>query len=528
MHKLFPLAILAGLLAFVVVPAHAAPQLQVGGDGRTIAVGVKDGEQGAPASVDSPGSPSGETTHQRVIALPTSDGDVEGFKSRGCDVTHRLSIGTGLNCPQAVAKQLLDSGQASVDQLLRVHDLESDTYILADQVWSSYTGTGIRVAVLDTGVQADHAELASSIIASKNFVLGGGSDTAGHGTHVIGIITGDGVNEITNNFGFASPNRAKGAAPDGGILSGKVCGTSGCFQSDIISGIDWAIANGAKVINLSLGGGNYGSHCDGADPLVDRVNLAVDQGVVVTVSAGNGNAGVSSPACASKAIAVGAVYQRNIGGQSYQACTDPTSAPDQRTCFSNSGPALDLMAPGATVLSSYSCHAVGDCSSTWYAWMWGTSQAAPHVAAAAALVLQADPSLTPAAVKGILQDTARDAGAVGRDDAYGWGITDVKAALDAASPPSNDPPTVSITSPADGSIHASGALIVFGATATDTEDGDLTAGLMWSSSIEGGPVLLGGSFSFTLSDGVHTITAFVTDSGGKTGSDSITITVGSP
>ena len=140
MHKLFPLAILAGLLAFVVVPAHAAPQLQVGGDGRTIAVAVKDGEQGAPVSVDSPGPPSGETTHQRVIALPTSDGDVEGFKSRGCDVTHRLSIGTGLNCPQAVAKQLLDSGQASVDQLLRVHDLESDTYILADQVWSSYPG----------------------------------------------------------------------------------------------------------------------------------------------------------------------------------------------------------------------------------------------------------------------------------------------------------------------------------------------------------------------------------------------------
>jgi len=98
---------------------------------------------------------------------------------------------------------------------------------------------------------------------------------------------------------------------------------------------------------------------------------------------------------------------------------------------------------------------------------------------------------------------------------------------DTPPPPPNDPPTVSITSPADGSTFDSGASIDFSGTASDTEDGDLTAGLAWTSSIDG-PIGTGGSFSTTLSDGNHTITATVTDSGGATGSDSISITVGTP
>ncbi|KKL93152.1 hypothetical protein LCGC14_1877570, partial [marine sediment metagenome] len=256
----------------------------------------------------------------------------------------------------------------------------------------------------------------------------------GHGTHVTGIVTGNGVNEITNTSGYPSPNRAKGVSPGGGILSGKVCGQFGCSTAGIVAGIEWAVENDAQVINLSLGGGNFGAHCDG-DFLAQQVNAAVDAGVVVVASAGNDNDGVSSPACASKAIAVGAVYHADIGEQDYSpTCIDTTTVPDQRVCFSNKGAALDLMAPGAAVLSSYSCHvATLSCASTWYAWIWGTSQSAPHVAGAAALILDANSSLTPAEVKSILESTARDLGPTGRDDLHGWGVIDVDAAVAAAT-----------------------------------------------------------------------------------------------
>jgi len=125
-----------------------------------------------------------------------------------------------------------------------------------------------------------------------------------------------------------------------------------------------------------------------------------------------------------------------------------------------------------------------------------------------------------------LQETADDLGAAGRDPQYGFGLVD---AVEAATPPGppNDPPTVSITSPADGSIFGSGETISFEGTASDTEDGDLTATLVWTSSMDG-QIGTGGSFSATLSDATHTITASVTDSGGKIGSNSISITVGTP
>jgi hypothetical protein len=274
-------------------------------------------------------------------------------------------------------------------------------------------------------------EISDSIIAMEKFARGRGGpeDEDGHGTHVIGIITGAGINEITNDYGFASPNSAKGVADGAGILSGKVCGMMGCFESDISKGIEWAVSNGADIISMSLGGGNYGGHCD-SDSLAAKANWAVDQGVVVVASSGNDDAGVSSPACGSKVISVGSVYQRNIGRQEYDNCVDETTYPDLRTCFSNYGTALDLMAPGAAVLSSYSCYAAGDCTSYWYAWYWGTSQACPHVSGAAALLLEKDSTLTPAQVKDTLENTARDLGTSGYDVYYGWGLVDPYAAIE--------------------------------------------------------------------------------------------------
>ena len=148
--------------------------------------------------------------------------------------------------------------------------------------------------------------------------------------------------------------------------------------------------------------------------------------------------------------------------------------------------------------------------------------ASPHVAGTAALVIAAGI----ADVRTRLQTTADDLGDPGRDSRYGFGLVDADEAA-APSGPVNDPPSVSITSPADGSTFASGATISFAGTASDTEDGDLTASLAWTSSING-PIGAGGSFSTTLSDGNHTITASVTDTGTKTGSASVSITVSAP
>jgi hypothetical protein len=150
--------------------------------------------------------------------------------------------------------------------------------------------------------------------------------------------------------------------------------------------------------------------------------------------------------------------------------------------------------------------------------------ASPHVAGTAALILAANPGWTNDQVRAQLLATADDLGDTGWDPHYGFGLVD---ADEAAAGPTNEPPLVSITSPADGSSFGSGETILFTGTAIDFEDGDLTGGLAWTSSIDG-QIGTTGSFSTFLSNGNHTITAEVVDSGGQTGSDRISITVGSP
>ena len=150
----------------------------------------------------------------------------------------------------------------------------------------------------------------------------------------------------------------------------------------------------------------------------------------------------------------------------------------------------------------------------------------PHVAGTAALVMAAYPDWTNVEVRAQLSDTAEDLGATGKDNFYGYGLVDADEAVLPPSPV-NNPPVVTVNSPADGSTFASGANILFEGTASDVEDGDLTANLVWTSD-EDGQIGTGGSFSAILSDGQHTITASVTDSGDLTDSDSISITVGAP
>ncbi|MEJ2759040.1 MAG: S8 family serine peptidase, partial [Anaerolineales bacterium] len=168
---------------------------------------------------------------------------------------------------------------------------------------------------------------------------------------------------------------------------------------------------------------------------------------------------------------------------------------------------------------------------TWpasgYAAWNGTSMATPHVSAVAALLKSAYPSATPAEIRDAMNATALDLGAGGRDVAFGYGLVqaaDALAYLGGGTPPTNAAPSVSIDSPSNGATFNLGETVNFTGSASDAEDGPLSSSIIWTSSIDGS-LGTGASVSFALSAGTHTITASVTDSGGKTATDSITVTV---
>jgi subtilisin len=191
-----------------------------------------------------------------------------------------------------------------------------------------------------------------------------------------------------------------------------------------------------------------------------------------------------------------------------------TTSSDARACFSSAGPAVEVAAPGSSI---YSTKRAGG-----YTTMSGTSMASPHAAGVAALVLASNPGMTPAEIRQRLKDTADDLGASGWDVEFGYGLVDADEAATAG--PVNAPPSVAISSPADGARVDSGASVTLQGSAMDTEDGSLTSTLRWSSNLDGS-LGTGGSVTKVLRDGVHTITSSATDSGGRTGSDSITVTV---
>lgn len=338
---------------------------------------------------------------ERRLLMPRADAlTIKRLRQQGCKIKHEMRSLTSLSCPDSVN---LESARS--ERAFRITDLFSATHIRANSVWSEgVEGEGVRVAVLDTGVETSHPELEGKVIAQADFTGTGLQDAFGHGTHVSAIISGSGIKDLETN-------RVIGVSPNVSLLVGKVCRDDGwCLEGDILAGIEWAVQQKARVLNLSLGGGSFETHCDG-DMLANAVNWAVEQGVVVVAAAGNTGAGVASPACASRAMAVGALDLLN---------TVPT--------WSSRGEALDFMAPGVDVLSAYSCEAVGSCPGPWYAKLSGTSMAAPHVAATVALVLQQHPALQPGAVYDLLAKTSVDIGSAGFDFLYGHGQVDALAA----------------------------------------------------------------------------------------------------
>ena len=268
-----------------------------------------------------------------------------------------------------------------------------------ESAWDLADGTGVTVAVVDTGVQASHPDLAGQVLAGYRFFHSGSTpnsapmspayDDNGHGTHVAGIIAA-----VANNTrGIA------GGAPGACILPVKVLNASGSgWDSDVARGIDWAVTNGAKVINLSLGSGSPGA----TDVAVDN---AVANDVMVFAAAGNGGAGAAPeyPGANANAIAVASV----------------TSAL-ARSSFSTTGSYVDIAAPGSGIWSTY--------PTSGYASLSGTSMATPYAAATGALIRSRFPAWTVAQVRQRLLDTANDLGATGPDDEYGYGFIDPAAA----------------------------------------------------------------------------------------------------
>lgn len=306
-----------------------------------------------------PGAPAAE-----VAAAHAAAGAVEEFRIPGIDV--RVVAVPASRAAQALAAygRNPNVAYAEPDAIAVAFRTPNDPgfasqwglgKIAAPQAWELQTGAEVRVAILDTGIDRDHADLAAKIVAEKNFTRSRTTDDKyGHGTHVAGIAAA-----VTDN-GAGVAGTSWGAV----LMNGKVLGDDGSGRySWVASGLVWAADNGARVINLSLGGSSP------SQALQDAVDYAWGRGAVVVAAAGNsGSSAPSYPAAYANAIAVAA-----------------TDSQDAKASFSNYGDWVDLAAPGVGIYSTLPNHK-NRIGQTNYGTLSGTSMAAPFVSGAAALV----------------------------------------------------------------------------------------------------------------------------------------------
>jgi serine protease AprX len=395
------------------------------------------GQHGPTLSHDLSAHPAGHRGHRIIVQADPAV--VASLRGRGLGVLRREVQG-------AVAMDVTDEQLEALSRNPAIAHISGDLRVFGDMavtnkvtgattVWQGtsgllgiggtpgYNGTGVTVAVLDSGI-ATHTALGSRVIARVNMVSdepGLAGDPYGHGTHVAGIIGGN-----TTAAKYVTPAFAGGSAPNVSLVDIRVLGRDGSgLTSDVIAGFDWAIANRVKykirVINVSLG--HPVSEPSADDPLCQAVARATSQGIVVVASAGNYGqtdtgapilGGIASPGNSPYAITVGALDTHGTVDTS-----DDTVAP-----YSSRGPTRydlavkpDLLAPGTRIVSLESTksylsttypqwHVAGNGTNA-YLRLSGTSMAAPVVTGGAALLLNAYPSLSPAQVKIALQMGAR-------------------------------------------------------------------------------------------------------------------------
>jgi subtilisin family serine protease len=265
----------------------------------------------------------------------------------------------------------------------------------APKAWAAgYDGKGVKIAVLDTGVDATHPDLKGQVIGAKNFTTSPDTtDKVGHGTHVASIAAGTGAK---------SGGKYKGVAPGAKIINGKVLDDGGYgSDSEVLAGIEWAAAQGADVVNMSLGGGDTPA----IDPLEAAVNkLSEEKGILFAIAAGNegdfGEQTIGSPGSAAAALTVGAVDDKDVLAD-----------------FSSRGPGMDgalkpdVTAPGVDITAASApgnqiAAEVGE-KPAGYMTISGTSMATPHVAGAAALLKQQHPEWKYPELKGALTGSTK-------------------------------------------------------------------------------------------------------------------------
>lgn len=255
----------------------------------------------------------------------------------------------------------------------------------SNYVWGIATGSGVNVAVVDTGIDITHADLKANLKGGANFVSTASSynDDNGHGTHVAGIIAAS-----NNTVGVV------GVAPQANLYAVKVLNKSGTgYISDIIAGIQWSVNNHMDIVNMSLGS-NYPS-----DAFEAAINAASDAGVIIVAAAGNDSSAVDYPAAYAKTIAVSATGSNNI-----------------LATFSSRGDQVDVSAPGVSIYSTY--------KGGTYATMSGTSMATPHVSGVIALMLQRGPGMTLDEIRRQFNTGCIDLDPDGKDPFYGYGLVD--------------------------------------------------------------------------------------------------------
>ena len=357
---------------------------------RLVADGYGDADSATlPLIVDYPGTPSAATLGKRGGALDavTTSTPLASIGATAVEVDKAATEDFYREATAGAVERISLDGK--VDAVLDV----SVPLIGAPEVWNSgFDGTGVKVAVLDTGIDATHPDFAGHIAATASFIDGENvQDLHGHGTHVASTIMGSGE---------MSGGAYKGVAPGVSLLVGKVLNNRGSgSDSGIIAGMEWAVAQGADVISMSLGGETQ----EASDPMSDAVDaLTASSGALFVIAAGNSGPAeftVGSPGIADSALTVGAF--------------DKT---DKLADFSSRGPRIDgaikpeIAGPGVNIVAARaSGTTIGSPVDANYTSLSGTSMATPHVAGAVALLVQQHPDWTAKQLKDALVSTAENA-----------------------------------------------------------------------------------------------------------------------
>lgn len=262
----------------------------------------------------------------------------------------------------------------------------------ADLAWSTTKGTGVKVGIVDTGIDMDHKDLKDNIKGGYNCIAESGDfdDDHSHGTHCAGIVAA-----VDNTIGVV------GVAPEAWLYGVKVLDAGGGgYLSDCIEGIQWCVDNGIQVISNSWGG--YGTWPD----LEAACDAAWAAGCLLVGAAGNES--YLTP-------------DLNPAGYSSVMAISATDSSDNLAYFSNYGSEIEVAAPGVSIYSTV--------LKSKYGYKSGTSMACPHVSGVAALIWAVYPTWTNTQVRQRLWDSAEDLGAAGWDMYFGYGLVDAEAAI---------------------------------------------------------------------------------------------------